>query len=121
MEVPNADTSTAIERKPPRKPRPSEIAAKKAKAAAKRKPAPKKAAKPKAKKPVKAKRPKAKKAVKRKPAPKKKKAKNARPLVRVERVELRLSKGERAKLNRHAKATDRTVTSVLVGMIAKLK
>lgn len=97
--------------KPPRKPRPSEIAAKKAKAAAKRKPAPK----------AKKKTVKAKKAVKRKPAPKKKKAKNARPLVRTERLELRLTKGERAKLMRHAKAAGRTATGVIVGMIAKLK
>lgn len=74
------------------------------KAAAKRKPAPKKTAKPKAKKAAK---PKAKKA--------------AAVVTRPERLDLRLTKGEKAKLSAKAKATRRTITSVVQELIEKMK
>ena len=90
-------------KKPPRKPRPSEIAAKKAREAAK-----KAAAKPKAK-----------------PAPKKK-AKTAKPKtsagpLRSERLELRLTKAEKAKLRAASKRSGIPVAGVIQGLLAKLK
>jgi hypothetical protein len=91
--------------KKPRKPRPSELAAKAAK-----KKAGKKTAKPKAKK-VKA----------RKPKTGKKKAKKVVACVRSERLDLRLSKAEKAKVNAKAKKTRRTVTSIVIEAIEKIK
>lgn len=112
------DTATQISASPyaappkvPRKPRPSELAAKakKAKPKAKKKPA---------KKAAKAKRPKAKLA-KRKPG--KAKPKVSAGVVRTERLDLRLLPKEKAKLLAKAKTTRRTVTSVVQEMIEKLK
>jgi hypothetical protein len=104
--------------KAPRKPRPSEVAAKAKKPAPKKKKA---AAKPK----VRHKKQGPKKLLKRsvakpkKPKPKAKKA--AAVIARPERLDLRLSKKEKAKLVAKAKATRRTVTSVVLEMIEKLK
>ncbi len=73
-------------------------------------------------KPKKPRKPAAKKAVKSKPKAKKKPAKKAsKPLVRMERVDLRLSKKEKAKLVAKAKATRRTVTSIIMELIEKMK
>jgi hypothetical protein len=49
------------------------------------------------------------------------KAKASRPVLRSERMDLRLSKAEKAKLMAKAKATRRTVTSVIVELIEKMK
>ncbi len=110
-------------KKAPRKPRPSEIAAKKAKAAAKRKPKKKaqKAKRPKlkksVKKAVKAKRPaskrKAKKAAKRKPV--------KWSAERAERMDVRLSKAQKRKLVAKAKAKGRTITSLILDAVDKLR
>lgn len=100
--------------KAPRKPRPSEIAAKKAKAAKgkkKAKPAKKKVAKSK---------PKAKKPAKKTAKPKAKKV-AARVLLRPERLELRLTKSEKAKLTAKAKAGRRTITSVVIELIERMR
>lgn len=88
-----------VAKKPPRKPRPSEIAAKAAKVAKKKKPAAKKT-KPKAK-------PKAK--------------GGNKPLVRTERLDLRLTKQEKAKIMARSRKTKRTVTSVIMEAIHKVK
>lgn len=61
--------------------------------------------------------PKAKKAAK--PKPKAKKA--AAVVTRPERLDLRLTKGEKAKLSAKAKATRRTITSVVQELIEKMK
>lgn len=92
--------------------------------------APPKVVKPKAKKKpakkaAKAKRPKVKKAkvAKRKPGkrkPGKRKPKVSAGVVRTERLDLRLLPKEKAKLLGKAKATRRTVTSVVQEMIEKL-
>lgn len=120
-------------KKEPRKPRPSEIAAKKAKAAKKRfkkkgpsaqhsRTPPKKKPKAKAAK----KRPAKKKIAKRRLVPyagaerSKSKVKKG-VIVRGERLELRLSKREKAKLLARAKATRRTVTSVVVELIEGMR
>lgn len=86
-------------KKPPRKPRPSEIAAKKAKAA-------KKKTKPKAKRS--------------KPAKGKKKAPGP-GVIRTERLDLRLTKQEKAKIMARSRKTKRTVTSVVMEAIHKVK
>lgn len=109
--------------KPPRKPRPSEIAAKKTKAA--------KAKKPKKKTPTKSKpKPKAKKPVKKpakrkSPAKTKSKAKRkpvkARGPERLERLDMRLSKTEKTKLRGISKRKGIPITEVVWGAIAKLK
>lgn len=114
------DKNDGVKPKAPRKPRPGEIAAKKAKKAAKAK-----RSKPKRKKP-------AKKPAKRK-APKKSKPK-ARKLVGAKRskpkkpaagggarLDLRLSKADKAKLLARAKKLRRTVTSLVIELIEKLK
>jgi hypothetical protein len=101
--------------KAPRKPRPSEIAAKKAKAAKKKKPAKKAKSK--------AKRKPAKKAMK-KPAKrkaKKVKASKTGGVVRCERVDMRVSKVEKARIVAKAKKLRRTVTSVVLEAIEKIK
>jgi hypothetical protein len=89
--------------KAPRKPRPSEIAAKLAKTA---KPKPKKLAK-------------------RKPASKKKKTKATKRTTggvsRPERLDMRLSKAEKAKILAKAKKLRRTVTSIVYEAIEKMK
>ena len=107
------------EKKPPRKPRPSELRKKAereaAKAAATAKPKKKAAKKPAKRKPAKkASKPK----TKAKPA---KKRGGNRPLVRTERLDMRLSKAEKAKLSKHAKAKGVPITSFVVTMIARLK
>ena len=98
-------------KKPPRKPRPSEIAAKLAKA---KKPI----AKPKAKRPRKHK---ARTPVDRqKPkAGKRKAVRKGRPLVRTCRMDIRLAPKELAKLKRIAKAKDISATAMLVRLIEK--
>jgi hypothetical protein len=81
----------------------------------------KKASKPKAKSKSK---PKAKKvAAERKPAPKKaaKPKKAATVVTRPERLDLRLTKGEKAKLSAKAEAMRRTITSVVQELIEKMK
>src|SRR5574343_608636 len=70
------------------------------------KPAKKKVAKPKAKN---------------KPKPKPKAKKAAAVVTRPERLDLRLTKGEKAKLSAKAKATRRTITSVVQELIEKMK
>lgn len=109
-------------KKAPRKPRPSEIAAKKAKAAKRKaKSAPKKkVAKPKAKKPAKRKAP-AKKAKAAKPKAKPARKGNGRPLVRSERLDMRITKEEKRKLEAKAKRLKRTVTSVALEAIMKMR
>ena len=101
--------------KPPRKPRPSEIAAKLAKA---KKPIAKPIAKPKAKRPRKHK---ARTPVDRqKPkAGKRKAVRKGRPLVRTCRMDIRLAPKELAKLKRIAKAKDISATAMLVRLIEK--
>lgn len=93
-----------------------------------KKPKAKKPAKPKAKK--KTKRPtksKAKKTVKRKAAKSKKKpapkvkTKAGGSVVRSERLDMRLSKAEKAKINAKAKKTRRTVTSLIIEAIEKIR
>lgn len=83
----------------------------------KAKPAVKKAAKPKAKK--KAAKPAGKKKLVKKVA-KKSKAKPS-TVVRSERLDMRLSKGEKAKLVAKAKKLRRTVTSIVYEAIEKIK
>jgi hypothetical protein len=101
--------STPLEssaKKPPRKPRPSEIAAKLAKAKkpiAKPKSAEANRTTPKAK----AKKPKA------------KLVRKGRPLVRTCRMDIRLAPKELAKLKRIAKAKDISATAMLVRLIEK--
>ena len=94
--------------KAPRKPRPSEIAAKKAKAAKKKKPAAKKT------------KPKAKPKAKRKPAKSKRKAPGP-GVIRTERLDLRLTKQEKAKIMAWSRKTKRTVTSVIMEAVHKVK
>jgi len=118
------DTPTEAEpvKKPPRKPRPSEIAAKLAKAAKKtksRKPAATKKKVAKTKKPAK-KTAIAKKRRGSKPA-KKATKRTAGVIARPERLDMRLTKAERAKVVAVAKRTKRTITSVVYEAIAKLK
>jgi len=132
-------SDVAAPKKPPRKPRPSEIAAKAAKAAAKKKPSKPKAKKPAAKKKTaKTKRPEVKKkSVKKskRKAPKKTKAKvvrkpakktrakkgHSRNVVRTERLDLRLTKKEKAAMHAKAKKMGRTITSIIIELIAKFK
>lgn len=80
---------------------------------------PKKAKAKKRSKPKAAKRPKpkAKKAAKRKTA----KAKPAASVVRSERMDLRLTKAEKAKVLAKAKKTKRTITSLFVEALGKIK
>lgn len=104
-------------KKPPRKPRPSEIAAKKTKAAKKRKPAPK----AKKKRPVSpAARAVVPKAAKRRAKAKKAKKAASGNIIRTERLDFRLSKKEKAKLFKAAKAQKRTITGVIQILIEKL-
>lgn len=96
-----------VKLKEPRKPRPSEIAAKKAKAAK-----------------LKAKKKPAKKKTKPKVAKRKTKAKARKPaavVARPARIDLRLTKTEKAKLTAKAKATRRTITSVVAELIEKMR
>lgn len=120
--VTDAPTGEALKAaaKAPRKPRPSELAkkaAKKPKTA--RKPAAKKKA-AKTKKPVK-KRAAAKKPKVAKKRPAKKAKRGTRPLVRTERLELRITKREKAKLNAKCRKEERTTTSVISELIQKMK
>lgn len=113
------DTETKPEaetvKKPPRKPRPSEIAAKKAKAAAKKKKsAPKRKQTAPKKKAVKRAKPKA-----RKPAKRKTKRTNSRPLVRVERLDMRITKADKAWLAKAARKRKLTVTNLVLAVLAK--
>lgn len=100
--------------KAPRKPRPSELAAKVAKAAGKKavKPAKKKAA-PK-RKPVK-------KAVKKAAKGKTKSKAPARKLVRTARLDLRCTPSERALAIGLAKKKDTTVTDLVMQVLRKMK
>jgi len=107
-------------KKPPRKPRPSEMAKKAAKSAAKtvRVPPPKKV-------PAKKFKPKAvKKVAKAKPAKKAAKAAPKRKpvsgVVRMERLDFRLSKTEKARLVAKARKMQRTITSIVAEAIGKL-
>jgi hypothetical protein len=93
--------------KTPRKPRPSEVAAKLAKAEAKRA-----KAKPKTRKPAAKPKPK-------KSAAKPKPARKGRPLVRTCRMDIRLAPKELAKLKRIAKAKNISATAMLVRLIEK--
>lgn len=102
-------------KKPPRKPRPSEIAAKKAKAA-KKKPAKPKAKKP-AKKAVKAKRP----APKKKKAVKTRKAAPKRPVIYTERIDFRVTKAQKREVTAKAKRENRSVTSIFMEVIERIK
>jgi hypothetical protein len=103
-----------IEKKPPRKPRPSEIAAKLAKEKAKLKPTVKKAKVVKKK----AAKPKTKKVVKKKAAKSKKPVSIA---ARSERLDLRVTKAEKAAIRAKAKKLKRTVTSLAVWAIDKIR
>lgn len=87
--------------KTPRKPRPSEIAAKKAKKAAKKA---RKVTKTKAKK-----------------AAKRPKVKTMAAVARSERLDMRLTKGEKAKVHAKAQKLRRTVTSIVIEAIEKIK
>ena len=53
--------------------------------------------------------------------PKSKAKKAAAVVTRPERLDLRLTKGEKAKLSAKAKATRRTITSVVQELIEKMK
>lgn len=103
------DTPAEPVKKPPRKPRPSELRAKAAKAEAA-----KKAAKPKAKK-----------AVKRKPTKKAAKAVKAkapaRKLVRTARLDLRCTPSERALAIGVAKRKGVTVTDLVMDVLKRYK
>lgn len=85
-----------------------------------------KAAKPKAKKKsakrktVKRPKSKAKKTVRRKPA-KRKAGRKPSSVVRSERLDMRLTKAEKAKVTAKAKKTRRTVTSLIIEAIEKIK
>lgn len=104
-----------VKLKEPRKPRPSEIAAKKAKAA-------KLKAKRPAKKKTKPKRHKKQGPKAQRPAKRKAKArKPAAVVARPARIDLRLTKTEKAKLTAKAKATRRTITSVVAELIEKMR
>ena len=76
---------------------------------------------------AKVKKAKAKKAAKtKKPAPKKPAKKASKPVkragtARTERLDLRLTKPEKAKLNARAKVTRRTITSLIIELIEKMK
>ena len=96
-------------KKPPRKPRPSEIAAKLAKAAKKTKPK----AKPKAKKKI------VKKAKHSKPKAKKKV--HGPNVIRTERMDLRLTKQEKASIMARSKKTKKTVTGVVMEAVHQAK
>lgn len=108
LSAPQPSGSELEPAKKPRKPRPSEIAAKKEKKAAKKPAKPKKA---------------------KKPAPKKKAAKKSkRPKVktmaavaRSERLDMRLTKGEKSKVHAKAQKLRRTVTSIVIEAIEKIK
>jgi hypothetical protein len=102
----SARRNTPLE--PLAKPRPSEIAAKLAKAKAKTKKLAKATPKPKTKKLAKA-----------KPKPKAKLARKGRPLVRTCRMDIRLAPKELAKLKRIAKAKYISATAMLVRLIEK--
>jgi hypothetical protein len=78
-EISAADQNLVVKPKPPRKPRPSELAAKAAK------------------------------------------LKRIRGVYRPCRVDIRLTRKEKATLERKAKATKRTITSFLTELIAKVK
>lgn len=94
-------------KKPPRKPRPSEIAAKKAK---KKKGAPERTKRKK------------KMVRKSKPAKRKPGKSKVRPTVeRCERLEMRLTKAEKGKLAARAKKTDGTLTSVITEAIGRFR
>lgn len=115
-------------KKPPRKPRPSELAAKAAKAAKPKTAEPKAPAKKApAKKAVKAKAKKApgKKVAKTKAKPAKKpkaeKAPRVGVVARPERLDMRLTKAEKQKLLAKATKLRRTVTSIVIEAIEKLK
>lgn len=107
-----ADLGAEPAKKPPRKPRPSEIAAKKAKAAKKKKPAVRKRKPaPKKKKPSK---PKAKKAAKRG-------RKVPAGQERSERVDCRLTKAQKAKLMAKARKMKCHATDLIMKAIDKIK
>lgn len=94
--------------------------AKKTKPKAKRKPAKKvKAKRPKAAK-SKAKKSKPKKTAKRKPA-KKKTRKGVKPLVRTERIDMRVTKAQKARVYAKAKRLKRTYTSVVLEAIDSVR
>lgn len=111
--MPDANVLKALPRvKKTRKPRPSEIAAKKVKKAAKRTKREKKMA-------VKRKAKKRPKVVKSKRKPGKVKVK-ASVVERCERLDLRLSKAEKAKVTVRAKKLKRTLTSIISEAISRL-
>lgn len=121
------DTSAAglpggeVVKKAPRKPRPSELAAKAAKAAGKTAPkAAKKTAKTKAKK---ASKPKAavKKVVKKAAKKAAKKSSANKPKVRTARLDIRATPAERAKVLAVAKRKKMTITQVVMLGLAKIK
>jgi hypothetical protein len=56
-----------------------------------------------------------------KPKAAKKKVGNGRPLVRTERMDLRLTKQERAKVMARVKKTGNTVTGVIMEAVTKAK
>lgn len=116
MNTETTDPATGVAKKAPRKPRPSEIAAKKAKAAkkSKRKPAPKKKVRSvrwhKAAKKL------------RKPKARKTKAKAVQwSAARACRMDVRMSKAQKRKLDAKAKAKGRTVTSMILEAVDKLR
>lgn len=105
-------TSSEIPKAP--KPKPAKKKAKAAKPKAKKAPkkkAAKNKAKPKAKKPV----------AKKKAAPKPKAKKAAAVVSRPARLDLRLTAAEKAKLVAKAAKLRRTVTSIVLEMIEKIK
>lgn len=114
MDNPETDLAASVV-KLPRKPRPSELAKKAAKAAGKTKPkAAKKTAKPKAKKTSK---PKAVKKAAKKPI---KKDRPVRPKVRTARLDIRCLPADRKKVMAKAEAKGMTLTQVVMAGIAKL-
>ena len=116
----NQSSAIKAAKKPPRKPRPSEIAAKKAKAAKskKAKPAKKAVKKSGAKKKAKARKP-------------KKTARSARKRVlkaakaagpyRCLRLDMRITRADKARVKAKAKALKRTITSIVLEAVAKIK
>lgn len=107
-----ADTARPM-KKPPRKPRPSEIAAKKAREKLKKKAKAAKFKKAVRKKKVVKKPTRPKKKVKRKP--------KSRPVVVTHRLDIRMTKAQRTKIETKAKKLRRTITSLVLEAIEKIK
>lgn len=125
--VATTDGQVVSVKKTPRKPRPSEIAAKEAKAAAKRKPKGKTHPRRKARNQPKRKRPASSKARVRKAAKKVLKARAAArksvtsKAVRTERLDMRVTKADKRKLETVAKRRGIPVTYVVLKAIAGLR